>query len=149
MVAPVSGRATIAEYLKAEIESIPEVQALGPGHVWEWQAPPDADGIIIVYQQIGPGRGIGPIGGRVVAANYRYQWRVGYQGRSMIPLIPIARAIQGRFEASPNVETPNGTHISMKVVVTDLPPLPVDDSGRPMQELGGEVEVFVDFGVSP
>jgi hypothetical protein len=63
----------------------------------------------------------------------------------MVPLIPIAKAIQARLNNARSETAPDGNHISMTVIVTDLPPLPVDDSGRPMQELGGEVEVFVNY----
>lgn len=144
-----SGRATITQYMISVISEIPEVAALGPGHVWGQQAPADAEGIIIVVQQIGPGLGVAPIGGAVIAANYRFQWRVGHAKDSMVGLIPIAKAIQERFNNARNDTTPTGEQVSMMVDVTDLPPVPVDDSGRPMQELGGEVKVFVNFGVSP
>jgi hypothetical protein len=143
------GRPTIIQFMKEAIEALPEVSALGPGHVWNDQAPAGTEGIIIVIQQIGPGRGVAPIGGRIIAANYRFQWRVGHSKNSMVGLVPIAKAIHARFEHVRSEVGPNGEDISMNTVVTDLPPIPVDDSGRPMQELGGEVEVFVNFGVTP
>jgi len=145
MSAYVPGRVSISEFLFTVLSAIPEVAALGPGHLWEGQAPAGVSGTIIVYQQVGPGRGVSPIGGQPVGANYRFQWRVGHEGSSMVPLVPIAKAIQARLNNARNEEAPDGNHISMTVITTDLPPLPVDDSGRPMQELGGEVDVFVNY----
>jgi hypothetical protein len=144
-----SPQVSISQFFKETLEAIPAVAALGPNAVWATQAPADVSGIIVVYQQIGPGRGVSPIGGRPVAANYRFQWRVGYRGEGYAPLIPIAQAIQERLMNALEEVLPGGQSASFLVDVTDLPPQPVDDSGRPMQELGGEVTIFVDFGVSP
>jgi hypothetical protein len=145
----VSPQVSIAEFFKQELEAIPEVAALGPDQVWNTQAPAEVTGIIVVYQQIGPGRGVSPIGGTPVAANYRFQWRVGYRGEGYGPLIQVAAAIQQMLANHRSTTLPDGRSATFLVDVTDLPPQPVDDSGRPMQELGGEVMIFVDFGVSP
>lgn len=144
-----SPQASISQFFKESLESIPAVAALGDNQVWANQAPSDIEGIVVTYQQIGPGRGITPIGARgPVAANYRFQWRVGYRGEGFAPLIDVAAAIHSFLADSEMVRLPDGKSASFLTDVTDTPPQPIDDSGRPMQELGGEVMIFVDFGVS-
>lgn len=149
MTEPVPGNPTISSWFQHEMNLLPEFMALGPGHTWAWQVPDGAGpGPHLVWQQIGPGRGVGPLGRPILAANYRVQWRIAYEGESMVSLIPYAQAVSKRLNNARREVAPNGQSLSIMVIITDLPPLPVDDSGRPMQELGGEVEIFVDFGVS-
>jgi len=142
------GRPSILKELITLLTAIPEVAALGPGHIWAREAPGDATGMQIVINQIGPGRGIAPIGGQVVAANYRYQWRVATIGGSIEPLIDIARAIHAAFQRV-TITTDAGDGITIMTVNTDLPEIPLDDSGRTMEELGGEIEIHVSWNVSP
>lgn len=142
------GRPSIIKFMKEMFELLPEVQALGPGHIWNDQAPAGTEGIVVVIQQIGPGRGVAPLGGSLVSANYRFQWRVGHSKNSMVGLIPVAKAIHARLNNARNEYLEDGSYVSFTVITTDLPPIPVDDSGRPMQELGGEVDVYVNFASS-
>jgi hypothetical protein len=142
------GRVAISTELINIFESIPAVAALGPGRVWQREAPGDTAFPVIVFNQIGLGRGIAPIGGQVIAANYRYQWRVATKGGSIGPVIDIARAIHAALQRV-MVTTTNGDALTIRTVITDLPEIPVDDSGRTMEELGGEIEVHVDWNVSP
>jgi hypothetical protein len=115
-----SPQVSISQWFKEQLEAIPE----------------------------GPGRGKSAIGQPVTSATYRFQWRVGYRGEGYAPLISVAAAIQERLMDARQETLADGKTASFMVDVTDLPPQPVDDSGRPMQELGGEVFIFVDFGVS-
>lgn len=142
------GRPSIIQTIVGVLTAIPEVAALGPGHIWAREAPGNAPMPVIVINQIGPGRGIAPIGGQVIAANYRYQWRVATTGGSVEPLIAIARKIHAAFQLA-NITTESGDSVTIRTVNTDLPEIPLDDSGRTMEELGGEIEVHVGWNVSP
>lgn len=143
---PIPGNPTISQWFQHEMNLLPLFVALGPGHTWNWQVPDHAPpGVHLVWQQVGPGYGVAPIGNRVVAANYRVQWRVATEGDSMVDLIPYAQAVFKRLDNARRETAPNGQALSIRPMITDLPPLPVDDSGRPLTELGGEVEIFVQF----
>ena len=142
------GKVSILRTLIETLTAIPEVAALGPGHIWHKEAPGDAPMPAIVINQIGPGRGIAPIGGRVIAANYRFQWRVATTGGSVAPLLDIARAIHTALQLV-RITTDDGDGITIRTIEPDLPEIPVDDSGRTMEELGGEIEVHIDWNVSP
>lgn len=134
-----------AEWLHGTISALPTVIAIGgASRVWENEAPDEIGRPVVVFQRIGAGRGVAPIGGPNVAAVFRYQWRVGTTGADTSVLDDLAEEI-GEALRYVNTTLPTGEALGCWEIDPDLAALPPADGAAAEVELGGEVEIYLSW----
>lgn len=137
----------IAVWLFETMSQLPSVVALGPPQrVWEDEAPGSIPFPVVVFQRVGPGITISPIGGRAVAYKFLYQWRVVDEGADTATIEDIAQEIWMATDYEV-VSLPDGSSLTCTEASPEVIPVGPEGGDSTTEELGGELEILLSVPV--